>query len=215
MPEKPVEGQAPISPAPQVAAAAPAPAPGDAPGQHAQHTIKVGDKEFRADDVQGILNAKAGLEAEKNELKKKLDAYETEKLSEKEKAEKRTKDLETENAALKKSVFTSKVQRALDAKGIKVNASILALDVMDESQIDAAVQKLVTENPGLAGKPAGPDQHLPPGSHSPTDAPPATDREEDFKKRFDEARTDAEFEKIDAEYRAYRGIKPPGGRQVI
>jgi hypothetical protein len=202
-----VEGQPGLTPqtppAPQVAAA-PAPAPADAPGQHAQPTIKVGDKVFAADDVTGILNAKTGLEAENKAIKAKLDAFETAQLSEKERLEKQIKETNEENAKLKRENLDTKVGQALRDKGIAINPKLLNLGVTDESQIETAVQNLIKENPALVSKSPGATT-FPPGTVPPAAAPPSADVESEIKRKFETAKTTAEFAQADKELAAMRG----------
>lgn len=203
MPENPGDAQAKsvVDGAPAAKIEAP---PREPAGDHGQPTIKIGDKTFAASDVEGILNAKAGLEREKAEMKKKIDEYEAAKLSDKEKLEKEKSDLAAENAALKKSVLTSKIQAALDAKGVKVKAEILNLQVADESQIETAVQNLIKDNPVLVSK-ATPGGNVPPGTAPPAGAPPSADAEAELKRKFDKAKTPQEFEQAEKEYANLHG----------
>lgn len=188
--------------------------PGDAPGKNAQPTIKVGDKVFAADDVTGILNAKTGLEAENKAIKAKLEAYETEKLSEKEKLEKQIKAKDEENATLKQAMLNTKVGSALAAKGVTIKPELLNLNVTDESQIENAVQKLISENPGLVTKPG--QQFIPPGHAAPPGNPPgATDKEAELMERYSRAVSKEDLAAIDKEYYELRGIKPPEVKKSI
>jgi hypothetical protein len=198
--------------APAAPAAAPPREPAGTNGQPS--TIKVGDKEFRAEDVQGILAAKAGLEAEKGELKKKLDAYESEKLSEKERLEKEKKTLAEENAALKRSVLNGKVSQALAKAGVAIKAELLNLQITDESQIETAVQNLIRENPALVIRAAG-GQPAPPGAPSPASPPPGGDIEKELEQGFANCSTLKEYKELETRLYAMRGQKPPEGRKPI
>lgn len=216
MPETPGDGQGNNAAAQGAGAAGSAAPPREPAGNNGQpSTIKVGDKEFRAEDVLGILNAKAGLEAEKAELKKKLDSFETEKLSEKEKLEKSNKELAEENARMKRSVLDSKIAHALAAKGVTLNPALLNLGITDESQIETAVQNLINENPALAGKAAAGAQAAPPGSAPPAGSPPGGDIEKELESAFANATTMAEFKEAEKKLYAARGQKPPEGRKPI
>lgn len=181
-------------------AAPPVAPPREPAGTQGQPTITVGDKTFAASDVEGILNAKNGLEREVAEQKKKINEFETAKLSEREKLEKEKADLAMENAALKKSVMTSKIQAALDAKGVKIKADILNLQVTDESQIDGAVQNLIKDNPGLVSKAAPGTGNIPPGTAPPAGAPPSADAEAEILRKFENAKTPEEYKQAEKEY---------------
>jgi hypothetical protein len=174
--------------------------PVDAPGNNAQPTITIGDKKFTADDVEGLFNAKVGLERANTEKQKKLDEIEASKLSDKERLEKEKSDLAAENAALKKSVLTSKIQAALDAKGVKIKADILNLQVTDESQIDTAVQNLIKDYPALVSKASPGTGNVPPGTVPPAGAPPSEDAEAEIRRKFENAKTPQEFEQAEKEY---------------
>jgi hypothetical protein len=217
MTEQPGAGQAGASqtpPAQQAGAENLAAASGDAQSKHAQPTIKIGDKTFAASDVEGIYNAKIGLDRENADLKKKLDEYESRGLTVQQKLEKEKADLAAENAALKKSVLNSRIQAALDAKGVHVKAGILNLEIADESQIEGAVQKLVSEYPGLVGSKPLPG-NIPPGMPPPAGAPPASDSEAELMQKFRNARTSEELAKLNAEYHNLRGTHPREEGKII
>ena len=196
--------------------------PREAGSQNVQHDqkIKIGDNEFTAADIQGILSKAAGFEKESKEIKEKLEKLEAKDLSDKEKAEKDAAKLREENKTLREQNLNSKIQTKLDEKGVQLKAIAWNHGVTEETGIDDAVQKLINENPGIIKAPGQPKPGTnfgPPGSSaSPPGEPPAgTDQEKELEQKYKAAKTAEELAKLDREYFDLRGVKPPEGRQAI